>query len=71
MKMLLYYFTKIIAAPDDAYKQDGYWYAADGTEIGPVIWGSFATIQTVENDPCAGIEGVQYISPDHPGFGGW
>lgn len=65
------YFTKIIAAPADAYTDNGKWYNADGTEIGPVIWGEFATIQEVENDPCVGIEGIQYISPDHPGFGGW
>jgi hypothetical protein len=65
------YFTKIIAAPADANKVGGIWYAADGTEIGPAIWGAFATIQEVENDPCAGIEGVQYLSPDHPGLGGW
>jgi hypothetical protein len=65
------YFTKIVAAPSDAYKVGGMWYAADDTEIGPVIWGAFATIQDVENDPCAGIEGMQYLSPDHPGFGGW
>jgi hypothetical protein len=65
------YFTKIVAAPADATTSGGVWYAADGTEIGPVIWSQFATIQTVENDPCAGIEGIQYISPDHPGFGGW
>jgi hypothetical protein len=65
------YFVKIIAAPADATLVGGIWYAADGTEIGPVIWGSFAIIQQVENDPCAGIEGVQYLSPDHAGFGGW
>jgi hypothetical protein len=65
------YFVKIVAAPADATTLDGIWYAADGTEIGPVIWGAFATIQQVENDPCAGIEGMQYLSPDHPGFGGW
>jgi len=66
------YFTKIIAVPSDATKVDGVWYNnADGVEIGPDIWGAFATIQTVENDPCAGINGIQYISPDHPGFGGW
>jgi len=41
------YFVKIIAAPADAYKDDGVWHAADGTEIGPVIWGSFAIIQEV------------------------
>ena len=65
------YFVKIVAAPEDATLVGGIWYAADGTEIGPVIWGEFAIIQEVENDPCYGIHGVQYLSPDHPGFGGW
>jgi hypothetical protein len=65
------YFTKIIAVPADATLDGGVWYAVDGTEIGPTIWGQFATIQTVENDPCAGIHGIQYVSPDHPGFGGY
>lgn len=65
------YFVKIVAAPADAYVDGGFWYTADGTEIGPVIWGAFAIIQQVENDPCAGIHGVQYLSPDHSGLGGW
>ena len=65
------YFVKIIAAPEGAYKLNGKWYNAEGVEIGPVIWGSFAIIQQVENDPCAGIHGLQYSSPDHNGFGGW
>lgn len=65
------YFTKIIAVPSDASKVGGIWYNANGVEIGPDIWGQFATIQEVENDPCAGINGIQYSSPDHPGFGGW
>ncbi len=65
------YFVKIVAAPADAYSEEGLWYGADGTEIGPVIWGEFAIIQQVENDPCAGVSGLQYTSPDHPGFGGW
>jgi hypothetical protein len=64
------YFVKIVAAPADANKPDGVWYSADGVEIGPDIWGQFAIIQQVENDPCAGIGGIQYRSPDHPGFGG-
>lgn len=63
------YFVKIVAAPADATKVGGIWYTADGTEIGPAIWGSFAIIQEVENDPCAGIHGAQYISPAAPGFG--
>ncbi len=65
------YFVKIVAAPADAYVGDGVWYNADGTEIGPVIWGAFAIIQEVENDPCAGIHGLQYLSPDHAGLGNW
>ena len=65
------YFIKIIAVPEDATKTDGVWYNGDGTEIGPDIWGQFAIIQEVENDPCNGIEGVQYKSPDHPGLGNW
>ena len=64
-------FVKIVAAPADATKTGGIWYGADGTEIGPVIWGEFATTQEVYNDPCAGAHGLQYLSPDHAGFGGW
>ena len=58
------YFVKIVAAPDDATKVGVIWYAADGTEIGPVIWGDFAVIQRVES----GI-GVYDLSPAGPGFG--
>ena len=65
------YFVKIVAAPADAYLEDGIWYTADGTEIGPVIWGSFAVIQRVSNDPCAGEHGASYISPVGPGLGKW
>ncbi|MFQ5962654.1 MAG: hypothetical protein ACE5KZ_00035 [Candidatus Scalinduaceae bacterium] len=63
------YFIKIVAAPSDATKSGGVWYAADGTEIGPVIWGSFAIIQEVSNDPSAGQHGILYKSPAGPGFG--
>ena len=65
------YFTKIVAAPADATSDAGVWYAADGTEIGSVIWGDFAIIQEVSNDPCAGAHGVQYVSPDRSGLGNW
>ena len=64
-------FVKIIAAPADATLVGDVWYAADGTEIGPFIWGEFAIIQEVYNDPCVGNHGVLYLSPDHAGFGGW
>jgi hypothetical protein len=63
------YFVKIVAGPSDGYVDGGYWYTADGVEIGPVIWGSFAIILQVENDPCADIHGVQYLSPNGAGFG--
>ncbi|MHA2282162.1 MAG: hypothetical protein ACXAC5_15070 [Promethearchaeota archaeon] len=62
------YFVKIVAAPEDAELIDGYWYTADG-EIGPVIWGSFAIIQQVENDPSMGLHGISYVSPVSAGFG--
>jgi len=65
------YFVKIIAAPEDAKLIDGIWYNANGTEIGPVIWGEFATIQEVINDPCAGDHGLAFLSPDHAGLGNW
>lgn len=60
------YFVKIVAAPADAYVEGGYWYTADGTEIGPVIWGAFAIIEEVESG-----EGPTYLSQVGPGFGKW
>ena len=63
------YFVKIVAAPADAYTEDGYWYTADDTQIGEVIWGSFAIIQEVNNDSCAGDHGLQYHSDFSSGFG--
>jgi hypothetical protein len=62
------YFVKIVAVPFDAVKTDGVWYDVDGIEIGPDIWGEFAIIQEVENDPCAGIHGLQYASPNGAGL---
>ena len=63
------YFVKIVAAPDDAVEEEGYWKTADGVEIGPVIWGDFAVLQEVYNDSCDGAQGVEYLSPAGPGFG--
>ena len=60
------YFVKIVAAPADANLVDGIWYAADGTEIGPVIWSQFAIIQQVDS----GL-GPTYLSPSGPGLGKW
>jgi len=63
------YFVKIVAAPADADKVGGTWYTADNVEIGPDIWGEFAIVQQVENDPGSGLHGAQYVSPAGPGFG--
>lgn len=63
------YFVKIVAVPSDATKTAGIWYAASGTEIGPDIWGQFAIIQEVSNDPSNGAHGILYNSPAGPGFG--
>jgi hypothetical protein len=63
------YFVKIVAAPSDAYADNGVWYTPDGTEIGPVIWGAFAVIQEVSNDPCVGDHGLVYKGEAPAGFG--
>lgn len=60
------YFTKIAAVPKDAIKRGGVWYAADGSEIGPDIWGEFATLQDVSSGT-----GATYVSPSGPGLGKW
>lgn len=63
------YFVKIVAAPADATISGGTWHAADGTEIGPVIWGEFIILQEVYNDTGAGDHGISYLSPYSAGFG--
>ena len=60
------YFVKIVAVPVDAVSTGGMWYAADGAEIGPVIWGAFAIIQELETG--SGTPLI-YKSPVGPGFG--
>ena len=65
------YFVKIVAAPVDAYSDEGIWYTVENEEIGPVIWGSFAIIQEVSNDSCIGEQGLQYISPVSAGLGAY
>lgn len=63
------YFVKIVAAPKDANKVDGIWYTADGTEIGSVIWGAYAIILQISNDPCGGEHGVLNNWEAPTGFG--
>ncbi len=63
------YFLKIVAVPEDGV-QNGYnWYTADGILIGEAIWGPFAIIEEVSNDPSAGQHGRLFKSPAGPGFG--
>ncbi|MFC1720739.1 hypothetical protein ACFL0K_00585 [Patescibacteria group bacterium] len=57
------YFVKIIAVTSEDTQSGGNWYRPDGTLIGPVIWGSFATVQEVSNDPSNGQKGVLYKAP--------
>lgn len=63
------YFCKIVAVPSDATLHNGIWLNSDGTEIGPSIWGDFATIQEIYNDPGVGAHGRLFVSPDHAGLG--
>jgi len=63
------YFTKIVAVPSDAELDDGLWYTAEGIEIGPTLWGSFAFIFEVSNDLYSGEHGVLYNAPAATGFG--
>ena len=63
------YFVKIVMVPSDAYDDGEYWYTADGIQIGPIIWGAYAVIQRVSNDPSLGEHGILYKSPVGPGFG--
>jgi hypothetical protein len=64
-------FIKIVAASTDAEAVGGIWYAADGTEIGEVIWGDFAIVQYVLNDACGDAHGIDYKSMQKPGLGNW
>lgn len=64
------YFVKIVAVPESATNTGGTWSLGDDV-IGPDIWGEFATIQEVYNDPGAGAHGLLYKSPTSPGFGYW
>ncbi len=65
------YFVKIVHPGKDAVLSDGMWYTADEEEIGPVIWGAFATIQSVYNDQGTGEHGIEYKSPAAPGLGAY
>ena len=65
------YFVKIIAVDSDAQKctDTNYWCTPGGIEIGPVLWGEFAIVEEVYNDPSSGAHGILYKSPVDPGLG--
>lgn len=64
-----FYFVKIVAAPTGAVLTGGVWYDADGAEIGPEVWGEFAIIESVYNDPVFGATGLEFHSPLNSGLG--
>jgi hypothetical protein len=63
------YFVKIVAAPVDATLTGGVWFMANGTKLGPTIWGEFAIVQEISNDPVANLHGKAFLSEYGPGFG--
>jgi len=58
-------FTKFVAVPIDATSDETLYYDSDGTEIGQVVvdFEDFALVQMIWNDPCNGINGVDYKAP--------
>lgn len=65
-------FVKIVAVPADATLDSGYWYSADGAQIGPEIWGQFVIIQEISNDPCGEFPDLMnYSSSLRNGLGNW
>ncbi|MBW2988835.1 hypothetical protein KY358_00795 [Candidatus Woesearchaeota archaeon] len=63
-------FIKIVAVPEDAANVDGFWYDADGVQIGESIWGQFAIIQYNWYDSCD-PEGSYTMHEAMPGLGNW
>jgi len=63
------YFCKIVAVPADAIPCGSFWCTPDHEVIGQSIWGEFAVIQEISNDPSLGQHGILYKSPVNPGFG--
>lgn len=63
------YFVKIAHPGDDAVKVGSMWYTADGEEIGSVIWGAYARILQISNDPAYDEHGVLNKWEAPTGFG--
>jgi hypothetical protein len=64
------YFVKIVAAPTDATLTNAVSCDSSGDVIGPAIWGAFAVVQEVHDDPCAGAQGLSYKG-SRPALGDW
>ncbi len=65
-------FVKIVAVPSSSLMVDDKWTTADGVEIGPVIWGDFAIIQEISDNPCGNDLGLlNYKSKLRSGLGNW
>jgi hypothetical protein len=65
-------FVKIVAAPTDADLVEDDWQTSEGVEIGPSIWGDFAIIQEVSENPCGEDLGLlNYKSDLRSGLGNW
>ena len=68
-----YYFVKIVHPGADAVYNsttDSY-YTADGVLIGPAIWGAYARILQISNDPNYDEHGVLNNWPAPAGFGSY
>lgn len=63
------YFVKIVFAPDDWHTDNGIWYNSEDVEMGTVIWGAYARILQVSNDPFYDEHGVIYNPSSPTGFG--
>ena len=59
----------LVYAPSDWHPIDGIWYDSENLEMGSVIWGSYARILQVSNDPYYDEHGVLYNPPSPTGFG--
>lgn len=66
-------FTKYIAVPIDATSDGIFFSEANGEVIGQVVdaedFEDFAEVQLIWNDPCQGINGVDYKAPGPVGLG--
>jgi hypothetical protein len=65
-------FVKIVAVPLSSIITEGKWNTAEGTEIGPAIWGDFAIIQEISSNPCGkDLDLLNYKSKLRAGLGNW